>query len=471
MFKTSTNDLEVQILNRIFEVQIRYNMKTASELKIFKTNGYEYIYIYYKQNCLIRINTRYTTVKNGMTKEHLYKNTVPDFTRKNDHIILMKQRVDKYISDRLLNNSQLGELNQKGAHNAAFNNNPVNSDQADEKLLIPVFSKYFSNLDAEFNYQAATLKYYNNLKGCLEEFEKDIVKHKLCLVDFNTKSSLINFCKFLGEKRGMNDNSIAKRLNTLKTFLRYCADEGIYTFDTKIFSYKIKKYDTNIITLNFDEIQQLIDLKIEAVSWKKIMDVFICNCFMGLRISDLKKLSKADFILDDDGDYKYSSVNKKSGTTVSIPIVEIPLKILKIYDFNLPRYTGQYFNRQLQKIFEHYKLFEDEVIVRRQVFREKLDEKVMKRTIITSHVCRKSFITFCIMSLIPLNVIMKASGHKQLETMQSYMQKTSDKEQFKKLNKRANVAIKEKRKKILKAQKPIEYLDYPPGDVTSGKVL
>jgi hypothetical protein len=32
---------------------------------------------------------------------------------------------------------------------------------------------------------------------------------------------------------------------------------------------------------------------------------------MGLRISDLKKLTKADFILDDDGDYKYASVSKK----------------------------------------------------------------------------------------------------------------------------------------------------------------
>ena len=146
----------------------RHDMKTASELKIFKSNGYEYIYIYYKQNCLIRINTRYTLVKNGMTKDNLYKSTVPDYKKKNDHIILMKQRVDKYISDRLLNNSQLGKINQEEAHNAAFNHNPVNTNQVDNKLLIPIFCKYISNLNAEYNYQASTMKYYNNLKGCLE---------------------------------------------------------------------------------------------------------------------------------------------------------------------------------------------------------------------------------------------------------------------------------------------------------------
>jgi integrase len=182
---------------------------------------------------------------------------------------------------------------------------------------------------------------------------------------------------------------------------------------------------------------------------------------MGLRISDLSRISKADFSMDDDGDYKYTGVNRKSGTSVTIPIIEIPLKILKKYNFMLPSYTGQYFNRQLQKILKHYKLYEDEVVERRKVFKEVTETKVLKRTIITSHTCRKTFITFCVMSLLPLNVIMKASGHKQLETMQVYIQKAGDKEQFKKLNKKANDSIKKMRKKNLKAQIEIENLSRP----------
>jgi integrase len=436
-------------------------MKTASELKIFKSNDYEYIYIYYKQNCLVRINTKYTIVKNGMTKGMLYKNTVPDYKRKNDHIILMKQRVDKYISDQLLSNSGSGEITQKDAHNAAFNIKPENSDQVDRKLLIPFFDSYFAKLNKENNYRPTTITYYNNLKARLEEYGTEVLKHKLLLADFNSKDSLINFCNFLGEKRGMNDNSISKRLNSLKAFLEDCTGESIYSYDPSVFTYKVKKYETGIVALSFEELQQLIDLKIENPSWKKIMDVFICNCFMGLRISDLSRLSKANFSADDDGDYKYMGENRKTGTSVSIPIIEIPLKILKNYDFKLPSYTGQYFNRQLQKILEHYKLFEDEVVVGRKVFKQKTENKVLKRTIITSHTCRKTFITFCVMSLLPLNVIMKASGHKQLETMQAYIQKAGDKEQFKKLNKKVNDSIKKTRKKNLKAQNEIDNLSRP----------
>ena len=183
----------------------------------------------------------------------------------------------------------------------------------------------------------------------------------------------------------------------------------------------------------------------------------------GVRTSDLKRMDKGDFIQDEDKDYAYTSINQKTGIAVTIPITEIPLSILKKYDFDPPKYTGQYFNRELQIILKHYKLFETDVIVRRKVLKENKDCKVLKRTVISTHTCRKSFITNCISSSIPLNVIMKASGHKQLKTLQSYVQNTSDKEQFKKLSKNM------KKRKIV--SKPFRYLDQAPGDVATGKVL
>jgi integrase len=183
---------------------------------------------------------------------------------------------------------------------------------------------------------------------------------------------------------------------------------------------------------------------------------------MGLRISDVSRLSKADFIIDNDGDYRYTSVNKKTGTSVSIPLIDIPLTILKKYDFKLPSYTGQYFNRQLQKILKHYKLFEEEVIVRKKVLNQVTEIKVLKRNKITSHICRKTFITFCTTSLIPLNVIMNVSGLKQVKTVQAYMQKSQDKEPFKKLNRKVKEVMKNERQKYLKEQYEIENLKSPP---------
>jgi integrase len=183
---------------------------------------------------------------------------------------------------------------------------------------------------------------------------------------------------------------------------------------------------------------------------------------MGLRISDLSKSSKANFVKDEDGDYMYESTTKKTSNKVTIPLIELPLTILKKYDFNLPRYTGQYFNRELKKILKHYKLFEYEVIKRREVQHVEIEEKKLKREIISSHICRKTFITLCVESLLPVNVIMKASGHKQLATILSYIQKSADKNQFKKLDKIVKDNLKEFRKNTSKAKFEEENLKSQP---------
>jgi integrase len=439
-------------------------MKTASELKIFKSNGYDYIYIYFKQKIgLIRINTKYTAVKNRMTKDNLYKSTVKDYDTKNKNILKLKGRADNYISNKLNDNAGTSSVNQKEAYYAVYNLLDADLNPQDNILLVPVYKTYVEKLHEEFRYRPGTLTYYENLKRHLEAFGRTLPGQKLYLSSFNSKQSLHMFSNFLGEKKMLNDNTTRKKLNSLISFLKYCTREGIFVYNPSIFSVNVKKYDLNVVALHKGEIQQLIDLKIDNPNWVKIMDLFILNCFLGLRTSDLKRIDKGAFIQDADKDYAYASINQKTGIAVSIPITPIPLAILKKYDFNLPKYSGQYFNRELQEILKHYKLFETDVIVNRMVLKERMDCKVLKRTVISTHTCRKSFITNCISSSIPLNVIMKASGHKQLKTLQSYVQNSSDKEQFKKLSRDM--------KKIRTVQKPVKYLDQAPGDVTSGKVM
>lgn len=92
--------MAVQNLNPNFEPeQVVCTMKTASELKIFKSGEYEYIYIYWKQlGYFLRINTKFRTVPNQMTKELFFKSTVPDYEKKNDLIKEMKRLVDNYIT-------------------------------------------------------------------------------------------------------------------------------------------------------------------------------------------------------------------------------------------------------------------------------------------------------------------------------------------------------------------------------------
>ena len=407
-------------------------MKTHSELKIFKSNGYSYIYLYYKQNkSFIRINTKLQSVQNQMTKENLFKNTVQDFETKNKYILTLKKRLDKHITERLLNPMSFGMVWQEECYNAVFRIDKT--PRMNEILVLPQFEKYIAKKFNENNYQPATEKYYNNLKNCLDAYQEEKNERKW-IIHFAEKNGLIDFKRFLAEKRGMNDNSIRKRINSLKSFLKYLTKEDVCRFNQSIYDVKGDSYETEVIALNKSEIQQFLDLKIEDPFWQKIRDLFCFNCYMGLRVSDLMSLDKGQYWQDEEHDWFYTKENLKTGIIVTIPLTEIPLKILQKYEFNMPCYTSQYFNRQLEKILEHYHLFEDFVVYKRKVLKENKDSKVMKRTLVTSHTCRKSFITNCVGSGIPLNIIMKASGHKQLKTLQSYVQKTHNKNEFKKLN-------------------------------------
>lgn len=283
-------------------------MKTASELKIFKSNGYDYIYIYFKQRIgMIRINTKYTAVKNGMTKDNLFKSTVKDYDTKNKYILKLKGRADSYIANKLLDNTGTSIINQKEAYYAIFNLIDGDAVLPDNILLIPVFKTYVEKLHAEFRYRPGTLTYYENLKRHLEAFGKTLPGQKLYLSSFNSKQSLHMFSNFLGEKKLLNDNSTRKRVNSLISFLKYCTKEGIFVYDPSVYSVNVKKYDLNVVALHKAEIQQLIELKIDNPNWVKIMDLFILNCFMGLRTSDLKRIDKGAFIQDADKDYAYTS--------------------------------------------------------------------------------------------------------------------------------------------------------------------
>jgi hypothetical protein len=57
---------------------------------------------------------------------------------------------------------------------------------------------------------------------------------------------------------------------------------------------------------------------------------------------------------------------------------------------------------------------------------------------------------------------MNVSGLKQVKTVQAYMQKSQDKEPFKKLNRKVKEVMKNERQKYLKEQYEIENLKSPP---------
>jgi integrase len=145
-------------------------------------------------------------------------------------------------------------------------------------------------------------------------------------------------------------------------------------------------------------------------------------------------MDKGEFIKDSDGDYTYLKVNEKTNSKIEVIILKTSLRILQKYDFQLPKYTNQYFNRELKNILTHYNLFKQVVKKTEMKNGQIVIKEFLKRDLISSHTCRRTFITNCVTSNIGLNTIQAATGHTQLQTLSKYVKRIANKEQLQRID-------------------------------------
>lgn len=426
-------------------------LNNQSTLKVFKSGTYEYIYIYYKLNKnIIRINTKNEVIKGGMTKELLYNAKVEGYKIKNEKTLQLKSLVDNYIRIQLQNYKP--DVNQKDLVRILSNKNDsyklsladklqLKSNDFEVKTIIKTkkindyYSDFYNYKSIELNDRGG-LKDYKSLQNAIIDYQ--IYKStELSLNDINSKEFILSFRNFLSIKHPekcitkgeLNDNTINKRLSALKTFYSYIEENEVFTFKKQLFKFENSGYHNNVVVLSLDEIKQLTELQLNDID-KKIIDVFVMNCFMALRFSDLKTLSPNDFFKDELGNTILKKENKKTGFYSQVPLNKTAINILEKYNYKIPRFTNQYFNRQLQNILEENNLFSELVVKKRRVLKENKDYSVMKRELISSHTCRRSFITNCVNANIPIHSIMLGSGHTSIRTINLYIKKMQDVEQF-----------------------------------------
>ncbi len=439
----------VQILNRIFNLLILGNdtMNTQSTLKLFKSGNYNYIYVYFKyRGKLIRVNTEQEYIEGLHRKDLLYSAKMPKYELLNEKILNLKNKVDQYITRKLsyVDQKSIG-VSQAECLNY-IKTGEFTLDNAESKPLPKklTFFDYYSEF-YEFKNTALqnkpSLKDYKSLENALNDYQ-DYAKVKLTFDIINDVDFFNRFRNYLYRKHDesaktggeLNANTVHKRFSSLKTFLRYVQGKNYYRFKDELYEYKTKKFRTDFVILSRAEIKQLEELKITNPNWQRIVDCFVCNCFLSLRYSDLSTMHKGEFKQDSDGDWYYTKKNEKTNINIEIPITETAYRILTKYDFKLPVLTNQYFNSEIKTILINYDLFKE--TVKKTVMRNGSPEtkEYLKRDLISTHTCRRTFITLAIENNVPMNAIQACTGHTDLRILSIYVKRNRNKEQVNKID-------------------------------------
>ncbi len=276
------------------------------------------------------------------------------------------------------------------------------------KTLIQVVEEHNVNFEKRIgiDYSYGSFKNYKTTKTYLEAF----LQHQYKKRDIPLKEVKYSFCEhyftFLTTCRPCNNNGANKHIQRLKKIINYAHKMG-YVQSNNLRAYSLKFKPFHQYKLSWEEIEVLQKLNLENIALKKVLDIFLFQCFTGLAYSDVKKFNKEHLVNGIDGNIWISMCRTKTKREFSVPIFKPAQLILDKYLDNAS-YEGENIFPVLsnQKINAYLKI---------------IGEIAGLKCSLSCHVARHTFATtVTLQEGIPLETVSKLLGHSKIATTQIY---------------------------------------------------
>ena len=313
----------------------------------------------------------------------------------------------------------------------AFNalHKPVSEEPKPKKEALPcdffqVFDDFVEDCGRQNNWTDSTFEKFAAVKNHLTNFREGLT------FEFFDERGLNDYVGYLRDVKEMRNTTIGKQLSFLKWFLRWAFKKGLHqnnAYDS--YKPKLKSTQKKIIFLTWDELNRLREFEIPAnkQALERVRDVFLFQCFTGLRYSDVFNLRRSDI----KGDHIEVTTVKTSDSLI-IELNNHSKAILDKYkdvafedDKVLPVITNQKMNDYLKELAEIAGI--DEPI--RQTYykgNERIDEVTPKYALLGTHAGRRTFICNALALGIPPQVVMKWTGHSDYKAMKPYIDIADD---------------------------------------------
>ena len=313
----------------------------------------------------------------------------------------------------------------------AFNalHKPVSEEPKPKKEALPcdffqVFDDFVEDCGRQNNWTDSTFEKFAAVKNHLTNFREGLT------FEFFDERGLNDYISYLRDVKEMRNTTIGKQLSFLKWFLRWAFKKGVHqnnAYDS--YKPKFKSTQKKIIFLTWDELNRLREFKIPSnkQALERVRDVFLFQCFTGLRYSDVFNLRRSDI----KGDHIEVTTIKTSDSLI-IELNNHSKAILDKYkdvafedDKVLPVITNQKMNDYLKELAEMAGI--DEPI--RQTYykgNERIDEITPKYALLGTHAGRRTFICNALALGIPPQVVMKWTGHSDYKAMKPYIDIADD---------------------------------------------
>lgn len=284
--------------------------------------------------------------------------------------------------------------------------------EVQQQMLLELFQKHNEDVAklVGINKSKATLQKYEVTRKHLTRF----IKEKYHRVDVGIKEIdyifLTDFEVYLLTTAGCNPNTTAKFMQFFKRIVIIAKNNGwLKTDPFANYKIRIKKVDRGY--LQQKEIEAIMAKKFSTKRLDQVRDIFIFSCFCGLAYIDVKNLRENNIRTSFDDKLWIMGKREKTGVSFTIPLLDIPKKMLDKYKGTLPEGrilpvpSNQKMNAYLKEIGTLCGIDRD----------------------LTFHSGRHTFATLTLSKGVSIESVSKMLGHTNIKTTQIYARITDAK--------------------------------------------
>ena len=335
-------------------------------------------------------------------KQQLIKSSFPKSTYFNKKLVQIKRNIENRIIE-------LDDLDSpyKASDVLQALSNTNNNGNSDSSLYSFIMAFMDKNPD---NIKPQTLKYYKSTANKWKEVFPNLDIRRI------TEDNVIEFRKYLKEI-GNNDNTIYNRLKVLRRIFNYAVMKKTIKVNPMA-NIKLVKKKADRVYLTMSEISRIESYKPQNKTEEISKDIFLFECYTGLRISDICTLKRKEVIHNT----KETRIKKKLGKTQEMLTMKLSKKANIIYSkyVSSEAYIFPFLNtsNELDEIKLYNKISSTTTIINRSLKVIAKNCKIEKS--VSTHIGRHSFAVNSITMGGDIYVLSKLLGHTSIKTTEIY---------------------------------------------------
>jgi integrase len=303
----------------------------------------------------------------------------------------------------------------------------LRKNQHSAKGLLNHFTEFIEQ--GKKKWQNSTVKKFNTIKNQLT----DLSEKKRVRVEYDslTQVFLDKLLDFYFEDKKFINTHVRKNLRFIQQFLNWATEKG-YNRNLAYKKWKLetgakKELTSENIALTISEFLNIYNAKDLSESLQRARDYIVLACSTGLRYSDIANLKKAD-INYQQGIIRCQTI--KTGEVAIIPFNDFSHEILEKYRYshNLNRngielafkiVSNQKLNEALKILAEKAGLIDNITVIHYQRT-TRIEDVIPKYKLISTHIGRKTFITFNVWLGVQSEITMGMTTHSSHDMLEKY---------------------------------------------------